>query len=220
MQNIKVCPKCNQVSADSTKSFCPFDGVALVEMQPMQNQQPQGVFSQPQGTSYYHPTSQKKGMNLKSVGCLTVIALPIGIIFLCYGMNDFINYKSKTLSSNLSNVNNATNINSNISPSTTPQVSTSSNSGNVNKATNINSNISPSTTPQVSTTTIDKPSPAWKAGYKIGLKDGRDPENPPTFKPVHFNIMVKGAVGINKPKDPDNWEAGYREGFMKSYRGH
>lgn len=51
MQNIKYCPKCNQASADSNISFCPFDGTALVEMQPVQNQREQQQFKSQQSSA-------------------------------------------------------------------------------------------------------------------------------------------------------------------------
>lgn len=37
MQNIQYCSSCNKTFTDSSISFCPFDGTALVEMQPVQN---------------------------------------------------------------------------------------------------------------------------------------------------------------------------------------
>lgn len=74
--------------------------------------------------------------------------------------------------------------------------------------------------PNLSNTKIDESSPAWKEGYKVGLKDGRDPDNPSEYSIVNFNVSVRGAVIINKPKDPKNWENGYRKGFIEGYDGY
>jgi hypothetical protein len=80
MQNIKICPKCNQAATNGNNAFCPYDGTALVEMQPMQNQQwqqPPAIQSQVIPTPSPAP---KKKMNPLMIGCLALIGLPI-IIF-------------------------------------------------------------------------------------------------------------------------------------------
>lgn len=74
MQNIKVCPKCNQVAPKSNNAFCPYDGTALVEMQPKQNQQwQQPPAIHPQAASTPLTASPKKKMNPLMIGCLALI---------------------------------------------------------------------------------------------------------------------------------------------------
>ncbi len=77
MQNIKICPKCNQATPDANNTFCPYDGTPLVEMQPIQSQQPQ----QPPSnfTVQANPTPTNSSPT-KRVGIL----LGIGILFMPY----------------------------------------------------------------------------------------------------------------------------------------
>ena len=94
---------------------------------------------------------------------------------------------------------------------------TSNNSVNLNKPTNIDSNVLLSVTPRPDTLELDRTSPAWKQGYKVGLKEGRETDNPQKIYFPDFKVMVRGAAEIHKPKDPENWKGGYEVGFFKSY---
>jgi hypothetical protein len=113
MQNIKICPKCNQASTDANNAFCPFDGTPLVEMQPMQNQQwQQSPAIQPQVISTPSPTPKKK-MNPLMIGCLALIGVPI-IIFVA--MSVAFNSGKNTVRE--TNANNAANSSSNTATTT------------------------------------------------------------------------------------------------------
>lgn len=92
MQNIKVCPKCNQVATEQGVAFCPFDGTPLVEMQAIQNQQAQQPpVNQPQIPTT--PTAEPKKLKLPNpfmVGCfgLILIAMVLGFVnFIRVGSN-------------------------------------------------------------------------------------------------------------------------------------
>ena len=60
---------------------------------------------------------------------------------------------------------------------------------------------------------------AFQEGYRVGRRDGSDPDNPLEYTPIHFNVSVRGAVEIHEPEIPDSWEAGYRKGFRETFQG-
>lgn len=217
MQNIKICPKCNQASTDANNAFCPLDGTALVEMQPTQNQQWQSPpESQPQVISTASSAPKKK-MNSLMIGCLALIGIPIVLGALFYSMST--NKATKNANST-----NSVSSNDNSLQNTAASLTNQNSYPDINASNSMyimdkNGKVKKVPVPPPVLSTEKTRDQAFEAGYKVGLKDGRNPDNPQVFSAFHFNSMVGGAVAEEKPKEPTAWAAGYRKGFRETFKG-
>lgn len=62
-------------------------------------------------------------------------------------------------------------------------------------------------------------SKAYKDGYKVGLREGRHPNNPPTMSQTQIEVLLQAALKRHKPSEEEIWSAGFRKGFWEGYGG-
>lgn len=99
-----------------------------------------------------------------------------------------------------------------------------------NKAANATAIVTNSPAPTLSTPSPSTPTPrsptdekarakAYKDGYRIGLTEGRHPDNPLNLTAERLNTFLQFALSDYKPAEPEIWSEGYRKGFRDGYGG-